>query len=120
MCFSFLATKVIHLDCGTSYHKPFFILPLGILPRHQKPWRFEQVWLEKEGCHAMIRAAWRNGNMETSMALVEDNLKQCQIKLQWWCKVSFGNIVRNLVDKRKQLKKAKLLVANGGCLDQVL
>ena len=31
-----------------------------ILTRKQKPWRFEQVWLEDKGCHESVEAAWRS------------------------------------------------------------
>ena len=91
----------MHLKCGALDHKPLIILPLGITPRRQKPWSFEQVWLERESCHAMVRLAWRSENVEVSMAMVEENLQQCQIKLKWWSRVAFGNIVRQLIDKRQ-------------------
>lgn len=41
----FLASKVVHLECGSSNYKPIIINPLGIPQRRQKPWCFEQVWL---------------------------------------------------------------------------
>ena len=55
---AFLATKVVHLECGTSDHKPILILLAGI-PKHlQKLWRFEQMWMEEEGCHEAIESTW--------------------------------------------------------------
>lgn len=53
----FLALKVYHLECGCFDHKPIIIHPLGIPTRHQKPWRFEQVWLQEEGCHETVNLA---------------------------------------------------------------
>lgn len=53
------------------------------------------------------------------MSLVEENLKQCQVKLRWWSRVSFGNIVRSLVKKRNLLKKDELVALNGGSADWV-
>ena len=49
----------------------------------------------------MVRLAWRSENVEVSMAMVEENLQQCQIKLKWWSRVAFGNIVCKLIDKRQ-------------------
>ena len=89
---SFPATKVVHLE--------------GIPVRRQKPWRFEQVWLGEEGCHETVRFAWRSGVSDLPMVVVEEKLKQCQTKLQWLNRVSFGNIVRSLVDKKSALKLA--------------
>ena len=53
------------------------------------------------------------------MSLVEENLKQCQVKLRWWSRVSFGNIVQSLVKKRNLLKKAELVALNGDSVDWV-
>jgi len=53
------------------------------------------------------------------MSLVEENLKQCQVKLRWGSRVSFGNIVRSLVEKRNLLKKAELVALNGGSANWV-
>ena len=37
----FLATEVVHLECGTLNHKPIMIHLLGIPKQVNKPWRFE-------------------------------------------------------------------------------
>ena len=39
----FPATKVMHLECGSSDHKPILICLNGIPKIRQKPWRFEHV-----------------------------------------------------------------------------
>ena len=56
----FPASKVSHLECGCSDHTPIVIHPLGIPIKHHKPWRFEQVWLQDEGCHITMEGAWRS------------------------------------------------------------
>lgn len=40
---------MIVLECGTSDHKPMVIHLEDIPVRPNKPWRFEQMWLEDEG-----------------------------------------------------------------------
>ena len=46
----FPAIKVMHLECGSSDHKPILICLNGIPKIQQKPWHFEYMWLEEEGC----------------------------------------------------------------------
>lgn len=53
----FPASKVYHLECGCFDHKPIIIHPLGIPIWHKKPWGFEQVWLQEEGCHEVVNSA---------------------------------------------------------------
>ena len=53
----FLAFQVVHLECGMFDHKPIQILPLGITPKQNKPWRFKQAWLTEDGCHDAVKAA---------------------------------------------------------------
>ena len=33
----FLATKVVHLECGSLDHKPIIIMPKGIQKKRRKP-----------------------------------------------------------------------------------
>ena len=54
----FPATKVQSLVCGQFNHSPIVILPEGILVKSQRPWRFEQFWLEQEGCHNIVAQSW--------------------------------------------------------------
>lgn len=39
----FPATKVLHLECETSDHKPLVISLVGILKKNRKPWHFKQM-----------------------------------------------------------------------------
>nr|POF07458.1 hypothetical protein CFP56_20149 [Quercus suber] len=51
-------------------HKPVVIHPNGIPVRPNKPWWFEQTWLEDEGCHETIASAWRDGKGSSPMSRV--------------------------------------------------
>ena len=82
-CDCFPAMKVILMECGSSNHKPIIIHPCGVFMKQNKPWRFEQIWLEEVGCHEAIASAW-SGNMKgASMNKVMKKLGVCQNKLQW-------------------------------------
>ena len=74
----FSASKVSHLECGCSDHKPIIIHPLVIPIWHHKPWRFEQVWLQDEGCHKTVEEVWRSVQVyESPMVTIKTNLERC-------------------------------------------
>ena len=54
----FPASKVQSLVCGQSDHSPILILPEGILAKPQRPWRFENLWLERDGCQDTVAHSW--------------------------------------------------------------
>lgn len=105
----FPAYRVVHLECGSSNHKPQVIHPLGILEKRQHPWRSEQVWLVEEGCHTTFEAAWRVNPCRSSIIKVEEKLRICQKDMKWWSRRCFGDITRALVEKNNLLKQAEAL-----------
>ena len=100
----FPATKVITLECVTSDHKPIIIHPMGIPDRKNRPWRFEQFWIEDEGCHEIVHLAWRSDCGTSPMDNVAGKIHKCQTSLKWWSKKSFGNVTRQRNEKKKMLK----------------
>ena len=56
----FPATKVAHIKCGFSDHKPILIYLNGTPKNRLKPWQFEHIWLEEVGCRDTIEtmALW--------------------------------------------------------------
>ena len=54
----FPATKVVHLECGSSDHKPLIILPKGVQMK-QKNHGGLSTWLEDERCGEVVDLAWR-------------------------------------------------------------
>ena len=115
----FLATKVVHLECGSSDHKPLIIGLKGIQIKKRKPWRFEQMWLEDVGCSEVVDLAWRRNFSGNSMMQVEGKIKECQEKLKQWNRVSFRSITRALKEKKQQLKQAELRATRGGTMEVV-
>ena len=70
----FPTTKVIHLECGSSDHKPILICLNGI-PRHRnKAWRFEHMWLEEEGCRDTVESSWLFDAPGQAMSRVEGKI----------------------------------------------
>ena len=98
----FLATKVVHLECGMLDHKPIIIMPKGIQKKRRRPWRFEQMWLEDPGCKDIVESAWGRTMVGGLMEQVEGKIQECQEKLTQWSWLSFGNITRFLKEKKKK------------------
>ena len=116
----FPATKVVHLEYGSSDHKPIVICLNGIPSHRQKPWWFEYMWLEKEGCMDTIKSAWHYNATSHAMARVEGKISKCQTKLKWWSRVAIGNITRLLKEKKLLLCKAEDAATTGGPINRVL
>ena len=81
--------SVTHLDTVFSDHKPLSIHMEGMPIQNQRPWRFEQVWLNDESCHTTVEAAWESPFFSSNpMSVVEANVNNCQRKLKEWSRVS--------------------------------
>lgn len=113
-------TKVVHLECGTSNQKPIVIFPTCIPKKTQRPWRFEQMWIDVEGCRDSMESAWRQPALGSPMQQVEDKLKRCQLILQWWSRISFGNVTKQLKEKMEKLRREEEAAIRGGTMDGVL
>ena len=115
----FSDTKVVHLECRSSNHKPILIFPTGIPKKNQRPWRFEHMWLKEEGCHASMEAVWNQAILGDPMKKVEIKIDKFQANLKWWSKTAFENVTKQLKEK-KNLRKAKEAVIRGGTMEGVL
>jgi len=115
----FPATKIVHLESETSDHKPLLIHLEGIQKRMNKPWRFEQMWMEEEGCGQAVEDTWISEIPGCPMAWVEGKIQRCQKILKWWGHVNFGNVTCALKEKKELLRKAKDAAIQGGSLVQV-
>jgi hypothetical protein len=117
----FLATLVEPLDVTNSDHK---CLRLEFEPRNlashpRKPFRFEEIWTSDVGCEATIQEAWDKNRDGTSMFQVVNKLKDCKKGLGKWSRRHFGNVTRQLFEKRQQLKEAEVSALQGGSMDRL-
>ena len=110
---------MVILDCGTSDHKPILIHPRGVPVRQNKPWRFEKMWLEEEGCHDMVSSAWREGKGSTPVCGVMNKVGKCQVKLKWWSKHCFKNVTWEIAEKQKRMREAEASIVQGINVDLV-
>ena len=116
----FPSYSVTHFDTAFSDHEPLSIHMEGLPIRNQRPWRFEQVWLNDESCCTTVEAAWESPFFSSNpMSVVEANVNNCQRILKEWSRVSFGNISQTLAEKKKQIKVAEGEVVRSGNGDRL-
>ena len=58
----FLGSKVYHLQCDSSNHRPLLVVfaPLDLPQR--KPFRFKEMWLSNSGCGETVQVAWNHSS----------------------------------------------------------
>ena len=54
------------------------------------------------------------------MEQVEGKLKRCQLNLTWWSGNSFGNVTKQLKEKKEKLKREEEAAIRGGTMEGVL
>ena len=113
----FSVTKVQTLSCVTLDHSPILILPDGFGAKLNRPWRFEQIWLENRGCYDTVKGTWELAATGSPMATVMSKIEACQRSLTQWSKHSFCNVSAELMGKKKLLQAAELEVAQGRNVD---
>ena len=113
----FPKTKVSTLVCASSDNSPIMVRPDGITLKPQRPWRFEQMWLEKQGYHDTVKRVWRAVSSDPPMSRVIQNVDTCKNQLQVWSKKEFCNVVNKLSEKKKILKKAEEATVKGGSVE---
>ena len=106
--------EVYHLDATTSDHKALLIQPKGMECNQQKPFRFEQMWMAKQGCGATIEAVWKRDVEAVACNRVLKKIQNCREALMKWSKTSFGSVRCKLKEKqRKLLAKAETAASRG-------
>lgn len=108
----FPATKADNMECGSSNHKLVAIYLNGFPRNRRKPWRFEQMWLEEEGCRVTVKDAWSQDFSGQPINRVEQKIQCCQTKLRWQSSMAIGN-TRLLKEKKKLLRTAKDAAVRG-------
>lgn len=74
----FPITKVKTLVCASLDHNPILVLPNGVNLKPQRPWRFENIWLEEQGCHDTVKKAWKSISSDPPMPRVMLNVDSCR------------------------------------------
>ena len=62
-----LGTKVQHLHFHSLDHRPIIVKLEGIIPKLNKPFKFEKMWLSNKGCSDTVNSAWGQTSLVTAM-----------------------------------------------------
>ena len=104
----FAGTKVIHLTCTTSDHIPIWIVPNGLDPLLVvRPFRFKELWLSNKVCGQTVKAVWTCPITSELENQVIKKISKCGSKLTQWSHRNFGNVRREIGEKRKRLARVK-------------
>uniref|UniRef100_A0A2N9ETE5 Reverse transcriptase domain-containing protein n=1 Tax=Fagus sylvatica TaxID=28930 RepID=A0A2N9ETE5_FAGSY len=117
----FHGAQLEHLNVTNSDHK---CLHLELEPCNQphqvrRSFRFEEIWTSDVGCEATIQNEWDKHRSGTAMFQVWNKLKDCKRGLGRWSRQHFGNVTRQLAEKRQQLMVAETNAIQGGSMDRV-
>ena len=100
----FKSPKVHHLVESTSDH---CILTITDSPpparKNKRRFHFEAMWVKREDCREVIKAAWDSGALFVTPEGVASNLKRCADALTTWNQNVVGNISKQIQEKRKAL-----------------
>ena len=116
----FPITKVQTLTCVSSDHHPIIILPKGFYGKAQRPWCFEQLWLENSGYHDTVVRAWMSDSSVFTMESVMTKINACRISLMQWSKSSICNVSKSLAEKKHLLKQVEAVAICGKGMEAFL
>ena len=78
------------------------------------------MWIDEEGCQDSVESAWRQLVRGNLMEQVECKLKKCQLNLIWWSRDAFGNVTKQLKEKKEKLRREEEATIRGGTVEGVL
>ena len=93
-----------HLVESTSNHY-ILIITDSPPPTHKSKGRFhfEAMWVKREDCHEVIKAAWDSSALSVTPEGVASNLIRCADALAIWNQNVAGNISKQIQEKRRAL-----------------
>ena len=94
---------------------PFQIVPNGMDPPPlSRPFRFKEMWLSDEGCGRIVKAVWHDQVQCDASHQVMKKVDKCGFELTFWSCKHFGNVRRELKEKKKLLEKAEQVAVHTG------
>lgn len=80
--------------------------------RGRKWFRFENMWLEREDCGDVIKAAWSRGGTARSLEDLESKMAECRRSLLAWSKQHFKHNLMEINSARRRLQQLYESVMN--------
>lgn len=102
-------TRVHHLVDSTSDHCTLLVSnTIPIQPPRRQRFHFEAMWTQKEECKNIIKAAQEECTKLNTPNGIAIGLKQCASNLAMWNKATFGQVLKQIYNKRKTLNELVL------------
>ena len=104
----FPGSRVHHLHCSLSDHLPFLINLSGLnqVPRKKK-FKFKEMWLVDNRCAEIIEASWHSRLYQFGDDAILKKVEKCGKELTWRNLNVFGNVRKELEEKKNLLIQAK-------------
>ncbi|KAL0010115.1 hypothetical protein SO802_005223 [Lithocarpus litseifolius] len=104
----FPGSIVHHLQCTSSDHCPLLINLLSLDPSPKKRiFKFEEMWLLDERCAEMVEASWSSYSVGHRDSDILKRVEICGRDLAWWNHNIFGNVRKELINKKALLVEAE-------------
>ncbi|KAF9609262.1 hypothetical protein IFM89_014456 [Coptis chinensis] len=108
----FSGYRVHHVLATSSDHKFLILKLLQDRVTVRRPFRFEIMWVQHEGCQEQIRNAFHNEVRGSPSFVLCKKLQNCQEKLKWWNKHVFGEVEHKLDCVLQRLSEIQSLIEN--------
>ncbi|KAF9598151.1 hypothetical protein IFM89_025591 [Coptis chinensis] len=108
----FSGCRVHHVLATSSDHKFLILKLLQDRVTVRRPFRFEIMWVQHEGCQEQIRNAFHNEVRGSPSFVLCKKLQNCQEKLKWWNKYVFGEVEHKLDCVLQRLSEIQSLIEN--------
>ena len=104
----FPGSIVQHLQSTSSDHCTLLINLLGLDPPPKKGiFKFEEIWLLDERCVKVVEASWSSYFVGHCDSDILRRVEICGKDLAWWSYNIFGNVRKELKNKKTLLVEAK-------------
>ncbi|KAF9606230.1 hypothetical protein IFM89_023813 [Coptis chinensis] len=116
---TFSGCRVHHELATTSDHKFLILKLLQDRVMIRRPFRFEIMWAQHDGCQEQIRDAFHKQLQGSPSFVLCKKLQNCKENLRWWNKHVFGDVEHKLDCVLQRLSEIQRLIENHNDTDDL-
>ncbi|KAF9619937.1 hypothetical protein IFM89_010553 [Coptis chinensis] len=116
---TFSGCRVLHELATTSDHKFLILKLLQDRVMIRRPFRFEIMWAQHDGCQEQIRDAFHKELQGSPSFVLCKKLQNCKQNLRWWNKHVFGDVEHKLDCVLQRLSEMQRLIENHNAADDL-
>ena len=111
---AFAGSSVQQLHRATSDHNPLLLKANLSLNSSPRPFRFQKIWLHRKEFKNVVFSSWNQPLQGFGMFKLATKLKRLKGVLRVWNKEKFGNVISNLQEAEKQVKRLEEIFDSSG------